>query len=302
MNTRCGRIALIGRPNVGKSTLLNALLDQNLSITSHKPQTTRDAIAGIITNGKTQYIFVDTPGLHTAKNRLGSRMNAYAEGEIAQADVVALVTDGGKSGVHSGDKALLEKVKASGLPTILLLNKIDRIHPKSLLAPVLIAYGEAFNFEAIIPLSAQKKDGLGAFLKAAAPHLPEGPFAFAADEMTDKPLRFFVAEYVRERILVLLREEVPHGIAVVVERFEDDRKVPHIDLVVHVDKASHKGMVIGKGGAMLKRIGAEARAKVESLMDRQVNLSIVVRTTPKWYEKNAALDDLGYGRQSNDEA
>jgi GTPase len=298
MTTRCGRIALVGRPNVGKSTLLNALLDQNLSITSHKPQTTRDAIAGVITNGKTQYVFVDTPGLHNAKNRLGARMNAYAEGEIAQADVVALVTDGGKTGVHNGDLPLIAKFKEQSTPVLLLLNKVDRVHPKSLLVPILQAYAAAYDFDAIIPLSAQKKDGLGGFLKAAAKHLPEGPHMFGADDLTDKPTRFFVAEYVRERILVLLREEVPHGIAVVVERFEEDRKVPQIDLVVHVDKAQHKGMVVGKGGSMLKRIGTEARKRVEGLLGKQVNLSIVVRSTPKWYEKNTALDDLGYGVRS----
>lgn len=283
---------------MGKSTLLNALLDQNLSITSHKPQTTRDAIAGVITNGKTQYVFVDTPGLHSAKNRLGSRMNAYADAEIAQADVIALVTEGGKSGVHAGDAPLIAKLKEEKTPVILLINKVDRIHPKSLLVPILEAYAAAFNFDALIPLSAQKKDGLGGFLKAAAKHLPDAPFMFAPDDMTDKPLRFFVAEYVRERILVLLREEVPHGVAVVVERFEEDRPVPHIDLVVHVDKAQHKGMVIGKSGAMLKRIGTEARKRVEGLLGKQVNLSIVVRSTPKWYEKNTALDDLGYGVRS----
>jgi GTPase len=298
MSTRCGRIALIGRPNVGKSTLLNALLDQNLSITSRKPQTTRDSIAGILTKGTTQYIFVDTPGMHKAQTRLGVRMNAYAEGEAAQADVIAFITDGSRRGVHAGDLPLLATLKDKPTPVILILNKIDTIHPKSLLMPVLGAYGEAFAFAEVIPLSARKSDALGTFLKAVKPHLPEGPFVFAADDMTDKPLKFFVAEYVRERILVLLREEVPHGVAVVVERFEEDKKVPHIDIVIHVDKAQHKGILIGKGGVMLKRIGTEARGRVEGLMGKQVNLSLVVRTTPQWYEKNSSLDDLGYGTRS----
>lgn len=296
--TRSGRIAIVGRPNVGKSTLLNALLGEALAITSRHPQTTRDSIAGIVTRKKTQFVFVDTPGMHQAKNKLGVHMNAHAQGEADQADVIAFMTDVRREpGLSADDQLLLQRIAQNAkAPIVLLLNKIDKLEAKSELFPMLAALGEAHAFAAIVPLSAKKKDNVEAFLKAVEPFIPEGPFAFDAEELSDKPTRFFVAEYVREQILRKVRDEVPHGVAVVVERFEEERKVAQIELVIHVDKESHKGIVIGKGGAMLKRIGEDARARVERLLGRQVNLKTTVRVTPKWYEREGLMSDLGYGK------
>jgi GTP-binding protein Era len=303
---RAGRVAIVGRPNVGKSTLLNALIGEPIAITSRHPQTTRDRIAGVLTlpskSGSTndsaegaQFVFLDTPGLHRARNKLGHRMNALARDAVAGADVVIFVTEppaGSQAGVRDVDRALLAEVE--GRPVILALNKIDRVKTKATLLPVLEAHVKAFSFRAVVPISARTGDGAERLLAETRALLPEGGLMFEKDALSDKPVRFFVAELVREQILKRTRDEVPHGVAVSVERFDESARVPRIDLVVHVDKESHKKILIGKKGAMLKEIGKGARERVERLMGRQVYLQMFVRVTPAWYASDAGLAAVGY--------
>jgi GTP-binding protein Era len=298
---RSGRVAIIGRPNVGKSTLLNALLGEPIAITSHHPQTTRDRIAGIVTDGDAQLVFVDTPGLHQAKTRLGARMNQEAREGARDADVVVFVTDiappfdGAKTEMGPGDLRILREIP-EGKPVVLVINKVDKVKSKPALLPVLEGHAKARDFAAVIPLSALKDAGGGvrAILDEVKKLLPEGPPLFPEDELTDKPVRFFVAEFVREQILRKTREEVPHGVAVVVERFEESGRMPKIDLAVHVAKESHKKIVIGAGGSLMKQIATAARARVEQLLGTQVAMRVWVRVTPEWYEKDALMRDLGY--------
>jgi GTP-binding protein Era len=297
---RAGTVALVGRPNVGKSTLLNALLGERLAITSAKPQTTRDRIAGILTKENEQFVFLDTPGVHAAKNKLGTRMNQLAEEAARDADVVVFLvelTSPPKATLSREDLAVLSKVPADK-KVLLVLNKVDRVKKKEELFPVLEAYAKVRDFAAIVPLSARKVDGGERVLAELGPLLPEGDFLYPEDEISDKPVRFFVAEYVREQLLKLTHDEVPHGVAVEVESFDEGLRVPRIQVVVHVDKDSHKGIVLGEKGRLMKEVGSGARARVEALLGRQVHLAVHVRTTPGWYESDAKLNELGYAKTS----
>ena len=299
---RAGTVALVGRPNVGKSTLMNALLGERLTITSGKPQTTRDRIAGILTNDIEQFIFLDTPGIHAARTKLGAHMNALAEESAREADVVVFVcelTQPPKTEVAREDRAILAKIP-EGKKVVLVLNKVDRIKEKAALFPVLEAYGKLRDFEAIVPLSARKADGASRVLGEVGKLLPEGDHPYPDDEISDKPVRFFVAEYVREQVLKYTRDEVPHGVAVEVESFEEGLRVPRIQVVLHVDKDSHKAIVLGEKGSLMKEIGKGARARVEALIGRQVHLAVHVRTTPGWYESDQRLMELGYARTSSE--
>jgi GTP-binding protein Era len=291
-----GRVAIIGRPNVGKSTLLNALLGEPIAITSRHPQTTRDRIAGVLTEGDAQIVFVDTPGVHEARTKLGARMNQEAREGARDADVVLFLTDVSsvpKPGMRAEDTRILGTIPADKA-VILVVNKVDKVKPKSELLPVLEGHGKARDFAAVVPMSALRADGVRDLIAEVVKLLPEGPALFEDDSISDKPLRFFVAEFVREQILRKTREEVPHGVAVVVERFDESGRMPKIDLAIHVDKESHKAIIIGAGGSLLKAIGTEARGRVERLMGQQVALRTFVRVTPGWYEKDSALRDMGY--------
>jgi len=299
-------VAIVGRPNVGKSTLLNALVGQPLAITSHHPQTTRERILGIYTEPASrnadgtletlQLIFTDTPGIHTARNRLGAYMNHEAETAAGGGDVVVFVTDLGpkpRDAMHPDDLTILKTLAGNGR-VVLVVNKIDLVKEKIHLFPFLKACGEAFPFAEVIPLSAKKRDGQKRLIEVLRAMAPEGPMLFDDETLSDRPTRFFVAEFVREQILRKTREEVPHGVAVIVERWSDVKGMPHIELVVVVDKESHKRIVIGTAGALLKEIGTRARSKVESLLGQQVHLKIWVRVVPRWYESPAKLAELGY--------
>jgi GTP-binding protein Era len=282
-------VAVVGRPNVGKSTLLNAVLGEPIAIVSSHPQTTRDSILGVVTWGAAQFGFLDTPGLHAARNKLGSRMNDVARDAAREADAVVLVTDGGPD----ADAGVLRDVP-EGARLVVALNKIDRLADKTALLPVLEAWNAVERpIEAVVPISAQNRNGVERLLGEIEKLLPEGDRLWPEDEISDKPVRFFVAEFVREQILRATRAEVPHGVAVVVERFED-ADVPRIELAIHVDKESHKPIVIGEGGLRLKEIGTKARKRVESMMGRHVHLKLWVRVTPGWYEDERALRELGY--------
>lgn len=298
--TRVATIAIVGRPNVGKSTLLNAIVGQPLAITSHHPQTTRERILGVYTEPDLQLVFTDTPGVHEARSPLGAFMNQEAETAAAGGDVIVMVTDVGakpRDAMHPDDLKILAAFPPRAR-VFLLVNKIDLVKLKADLFPFLKACGDAFGFAEVIPISAKKEDGIKHLIEALRQIATEGPKLFDDETLSDRPTRFFVAEFVREQILRKTREEVPHGVAVVVERWADVKGMPHIELAVIVDKESHKKIVIGHGGALLKEIGTRARKKVETLIGQQVHLKIWVRVVPRWYESPAKLVELGYALHS----
>lgn len=304
---RAGTVALVGRPNVGKSTLLNALLGERIAITSHHAQTTRDRIAGILTRDEAQFVFLDTPGFHKARHKLGERMNELARAAAADSDVAVFMTEPStrqtpeglavNATVREDDRAILAAIPAK-TPVVLLVNKVDKIKPKHLLFPFLEAYGKERDFAAIVPVSALKGDGLDAVLAEVGKLLPEGEALYDVEELSDKPVRFFVAEFVREQILRQTRQEVPHGVAVTVESFDENAKLVRIAVTVHVAKDSHKGIIIGDGGKMLGTVGRAARLRAEELLGRKVHLETFVRTTPGWFDDAARLVDMGYSDEA----
>jgi GTPase len=294
---RAGTIAIVGRPNVGKSTLLNALLGERIAITSPHPQTTRDRIAGILTTDDAQFVFLDTPGFHVAKNRLGDRMNELAKAAADECDVCVMMTDVSKEPprdpVRPDDRLVLEAI-SERKTTVLVLNKVDRVQPKERLFPVLEAYSALRDFAAVVPLSALRAQNTGSLLRALSELLPEGEPLFAEDELSDKPTRFFIGEFVREQVLKRTRQEVPHGVAVSVESFDEGARMTRIAVTVHVAKDSHKAILIGDGGTMLREIGTAARKRAEELLGCKVHLETWVKANPKWFDDPARLADLGY--------
>ncbi len=293
---RAGRVALIGRPNVGKSTLLNTLLGEPIAIVSLHPQTTRDTVRGVLTVGDTQYVFVDTPGLHEPRTRLGKWMNETARQAARDADVLVLLVEAPRDGQAprpmAADLALAAELPK--LPTALAINKVDRLKDKTQLLPLIAEFAQQHPFATTVPVSAKRANGTDRLLQEVRALLPEQPFLFEPDTLSDQPVRFFVAEFVREQILKATRQEVPHGVAVVVERFDETGKMPHIEVAVHVARDAHKKILIGAQGQMLKRIGMAARARVEQMMSRRVHLQLWVRTTPDWMDDPARLRELGY--------
>lgn len=289
--TRSGTVAIVGRANVGKSTLLNAMIGVPLAITSPKPQTTRDRILGIRTGENAQIVFVDTPGMHAAKSKLGTRMNREARDAARDADVILLLTDSLKP--TEDDETIAKELPKQ---VILVLNKIDRITDKTVLFDALTAHAAVRDYLAIIPISAKNENGVDRVLSEVRSVLPEGEMGFDEETLTDRPTRFFVAEYVREQVLKKTREEVPHGVAIVIERFEEPtkNKVGIIEAAIHVDRESHKRIVVGKGGTMLKEIGIASRRRVEALLGYKVHLKLWVRVTPGWYRTDAGLKQMGY--------
>jgi GTP-binding protein Era len=293
---RAGRVALIGRPNVGKSTLLNTVLGEPIAIVSLHPQTTRDTVRGVLTTGHTQYVFVDTPGMHEPRTRLGQWMNETARQAARDADVLVLLVEAPRDGQaprpQPADLALAAELPA--VPTVLAVNKVDRLKDKSQLLPLIAAFSEQLVFAATVPVSAKRASGTDRLLKEVRAVLPEQPFLFETDTLSDQPERFFVAEFVREQILKQTRQEVPHGVAVVVERFDESGSMPHIEVAVHVAREAHKKILVGAHGQMLKRIGTAARARVEQMLARRVHLQLWVRATPDWMNDAARLRDFGY--------
>jgi GTP-binding protein Era len=292
--TRSGRVALVGRPNVGKSTLLNALLGEPLAIISPHPQTTREPVRGVLTRGSTQYVFVDTPGMHEARTRLGHRMNDQAQTQAREADAVVLVAE---TRADERDLALAGKLGelVGDVPAVLVLNKVDKLKDKALLLPVIAAFSDVRAFAAVVPMSARRGDGVERLLDALRELLPEQEMLYPPDTLSDQPERFFVAELVREQILAHTRQEVPHGVAVVIERFEEGKTVTHIEVAVHVAREGHKGILLGARGSMMKAIGTAARLRVERMLGRKVHLAVRVRATPGWMDDPAKLAELGYG-------
>lgn len=304
---RSGHVALVGRPNVGKSTLLNALLGERIAIVSHHPQTTRDRLLGVLTTTSAQLAFVDTPGIHAPMNKLGARMNREAEDAIAGADVVVFVTDVGKSTgaeLRPDDLAILAKLPLK-TPTLFVLNKVDRVAEKPKLVPLLEAAAKAREFAAYVPISARSAADVRRVRTEIEKLLPKGPKLYDDDTLTDRPARWLVAEIVREQILSATRQELPHGVAVVVEGWTDPspggkkQRMPEIDVAIHVPKESHKKILVGRGGAMLKEIGTRARQKTERLLGQKVVLRCWVRVTEGWPESDHHLREFGYAPEGD---
>lgn len=296
---RFGHVALIGPPNAGKSTLLNALLGQKLAIVSPKPQTTRNQLAGILTGETSQIVLIDTPGVHIPRgSRLNSRLVEAAWQSLAQAQAIVIVLDCHlylkKPDLLDKDVKLLSRpVERSGLPVIVALNKTDAlVDPKSML-PVMARLGEAWPGVAIVPVSAVKKRGLDELTKVMESHLPEGDALYPEDELTTAPMRFLAAEIIREKLFLALSQELPYNLAVAIENWQDTKKGARVNAVIYVTRDRHKGMVIGKAGAVLKKVGTDARQDIMELLGKPVHLELFVKVREDWTEDEYFLNELG---------
>lgn len=288
-----GYVALIGRPNAGKSTLLNRLVGEKIAAVSNKPQTTRHKIQGIVTLDNGQIVFVDTPGVHKPGYLLNRRMMAAVQDAILSVDVVVLMRDASVS-TGNGDRFVLDLVKNSGKPAVLILNKIDKIKDKGQLLPLIESYSNEYDFAEIIPVSALKGEAVDVMLANIAKHLPEGEPIFTQDELTDQPMRMIVAEMVREKILASTGEEIPYVTAVVTEKWDEtDPEKTVIFCAIYVERPSQKAIIIGKGGSKLKMIGTEARRDIENLIGRHIHLQLFVKVVEDWRNKERDLDEMG---------
>ncbi|NND54755.1 MAG: GTPase Era [Gammaproteobacteria bacterium] len=291
---RSGFVAVVGRPNVGKSTLVNALVGHKISIVTSKPHTTRHAILGVLTEADYQIVFIDTPGMDGGTGRLLNRaMNKAATAAIDSADLVILVTEAGRW--QQRDEQALEQLKQAGLPAILVVNKIDRVHPRDRLLPMLAEHGNRHDFVAIVPVSALKSDNLRQLRQALVDALPEQEALYDAAMLTNRDISFRAAETLREKLMHALREEVPYGLGVEIASLDeeaDGRLI--IDATIWVDRESHKAIVIGKGGQQLRAVGTAAREELQYLLDRRVHLQSHVKVKRNWSDNAQALRDLGY--------
>ena len=293
MANKAAMITIAGRPNVGKSTLMNALVGEKIAIVSNKPQTTRNRICGILTKDDTQFIFVDTPGFHKPRTKLGDYMVNITKESISDVDLTILVVEP-IANVGQQEQTLIEQLMAKKCPTILLINKIDTVEKEELLA-VIAAYSQAGKFDAIIPISAKEGDGLEALLAECAKYAVDSPFLFPEDTTTDQPERQVMAEIIREKLLWCLDREVPHGTAVEITKFsERDNGIIDLDATIYCEKASHKGIIIGKGGAMLKKISTMARADCEKFMGTKVYLTTWVKVKENWRDSDFLVRNFGY--------
>lgn len=292
MNTKTAFILIAGKPNVGKSTLMNALLGEKVAIVSSKPQTTRNKITGILTEGENQYIFIDTPGLHKPQTLLGEYMMKAIGNASADADIVLFVIEGGKH-LNSAERTALDSFFAARAKVILLINKVDKVN-KGELAKQMHEIAEKYDFHSIIPISALEKDGLEIIFKELEPLLTESPHFFPDDISTNQPERQLVAEIIREKILRLTDDEIPHGIAVVIEEFVDKKDVITVRAEIFCEKEGHKSILIGRNGDMLKKIGTYARQDIEELLGVRMYLDLWVKVKENWRDKPALLSNFGY--------
>ena len=290
---RAGFVAVVGRPNVGKSTLINAVMGKKVSIVTAKPQTTRHRILAVLTADDTQIIFVDTPGLHRNAGRAMNRlMNRTAASALVDADLVLFVVEAGRW--TEEDEDVLKRVKAAGVPSIALLNKIDEVKPKDRLLQAIAELSQRHSFAEIIPISAHKRDNLDIVLSSIPDHLPESPPLFPAEMQTDRSPEFQAAEIIREKLTVQMRQELPYGLTVQIERYEQEERGIAIHAVIWVERDSQKGMVVGKGGRMLKKIGKEARLELGKALQQPVHLELWVKVKDNWADSEKDLLSLGY--------
>ena len=291
--TESAIITVCGRPNVGKSTMTNALVGEKIAIVSSKPQTTRNRIMGIVNRGDTQFVLLDTPGFIKPRNRLGDYMVNVVKESVTDVDCVLFLVEP-VTEIGPGEIALMEKLQESGAPVILVINKIDTVEKEKLLA-VIAAYSEAFNFAAVVPVSAKNGDGLDILLEEMQKYASEGPHLFPDDMITDQPERQICAELVREKILRSLDKEVPHGTAVEITNFsERENGIVDVEATIYCEKASHKGILIGKSGSMLRKIGAEAREDMEALLGTKVFLQTWVKVKENWRDSEVQIRNFGY--------
>ncbi|KAA0560538.1 GTPase Era [Rossellomorea aquimaris] len=291
---KSGFISIIGRPNVGKSTFLNRVIGQKIAIMSDKPQTTRNKVQGVFTTDDAQMIFIDTPGIHKPKHKLGDFMMKIAQNTLKEVDVILFMVNV-EEGLGKGDHFIIEKLKGVKTPVFLILNKIDQIHPDALL-PMIQQYNDLFPFAATVPISALEGNNVDNLLQLLKDQLPEGPQFYPADQITDHPERFIVSELIREKVLHLTREEIPHSIAVVIDKMERKQEKDLIDVIatIIVERDSQKGIVIGKQGSMLKEVGKRSRVDIENLLGSKVYLELWVKVQKDWRNRSSTLRDFGF--------
>ena len=285
-------IAIIGRPNVGKSTLLNAILGEKVAIVSKKPQTTRNRITGIHTVGENQYIFLDTPGIHKPRTKLGDYMVKQTSNTLAGVDTAILVVEA-REAVGDIEAKMIQRFKSEGIRAILVVNKTDTVRPENIVKTI-AAYAEAFDFEAVIPMVAKNGKGVDILLSECEKFLRESEWFFPEDIVTDQPERQLAAEIIREKLLRMLDEEIPHGTAVTIEEWREEGNLISIRAEIYCEKASHKGIVIGKGGSLIKKIGSYARQDIEKMLDSRVYLDLYVRVKENWRDSNFNISDFGF--------
>lgn len=292
--TKSGFAAIVGKPNVGKSSLLNALLGEKIAIVSSKPQTTRTRILGVLTDGDCQFCFLDTPGFHKPKTKLSGHMNKVVESSIGEVDLILFLVEP-EGELNEQEMTLIEDFKAKKLPVILVINKIDLVPHEKVLARI-AELQALYPFTAVVPVSVTNRDGVDIVLSELKKACPEGPFYFPEDTLTDQPERTIAAEIIREKILRNMRDEVPHGTAVSIEKMRERETNPDIldiEATIYCERDSHKGMIIGKGGAMLKKIASEARADLEAFLDTRINLKCWVKVKSDWRNDESAIKAVG---------
>ena len=289
---KSGFAALIGRPNVGKSTLMNCLIGQKIAITSRKPQTTRNKIQTVYTSDEGQIVFVDTPGIHKAKNKLGDYMVSVAEHSLKEVDVVLWLVEP-TDYIGAGEQHIVEQLSKLKVPVILVINKIDTVKREQLLVYI-DAYRKLMDFAEIVPVSALKDDNTDTLIQLIFKYLPYGPAFYDEDTITDQPMRQIVAELIREKVLRSIDEEIPHGVAVTIESMKFSKKIVDIDATIICEKDSHQGIIIGKGGSMLKKIGSLARPEIEDLLEQHVNLQLWVKVKKDWRDSDYLIKNFGY--------
>ncbi|MCA1318901.1 GTPase Era [Bacillus tianshenii] len=293
-NYKSGFVSIIGRPNVGKSTFLNRVIGQKIAIMSDKPQTTRNKIQGVYTQDDAQIVFIDTPGIHKPKHKLGDFMMKVAQNTLKEVDLILFMINA-KEGLGRGDEFIIEKLKETSTPVYLVINKIDEVHPDELL-PLMETYKSLFNFKEIVPISALQGNNVETLLEQIKQFLPEGPQYYPADQVTDHPERFIVSELIREKVLHLTREEVPHSIAVAIDSMKKRERGDIVDIqaTIVVERDSQKGIVIGKQGKVLKEVGQKARMDIEALLGSKVFLELWVKVQKDWRNKQSQLRDFGF--------
>lgn len=302
-NTKSGFVTLIGRPNVGKSTLMNRIIGQKIAITSNKPQTTRNKIKTVFTDERGQIVFVDTPGIHKAKNKLGEYMVGAAVKTLTEVDVICWLVEP-TTFIGAGEQEIIAKLKQVTAPVILVINKVDTIKKEEIL-PVIERYRQEVDFVEIVPVSARNGNNVDDLIDTIFKYLTYGPMFYDEDTITDQPMRQIVAELIREKSLHALNEEIPHGIAVVIDSMKERRSqsgkmITDIQATIICERDSHKGIIIGKGGEMLKKIGANARYEIEKQLDTRVNLQLWVKVKKEWRDSDILIKNFGYDKKKDD--
>lgn len=292
---KSGFVTLIGRPNVGKSTLMNRLIGQKIAITSNKPQTTRGRIRTVLTLEEGQIVFLDTPGIHKSRNKLGEYMVNVAEHTMGEADVILWLVEP-TDYIGAGERHIIEELKHVKVPVILVINKTDTVKKDEVLRFIDV-YRKELEFQEIVPVSALRGQNTEELVKCIFRYLPEGPAFYDEDTITDQPMRQIAAEMIREKALRLLEEEIPHGIAVSIESMKERGRICHIDAVIVCEKESHKGIIIGRGGQMLKKIGSAARREIEKNLEMQVNLKLWVKVKKDWRDSDCLMKNFGYDQK-----